>query len=141
MTHFGSYYDTNIFVYCFDPSEPEKLSISNDIVNGALSDGLGTISFQVVQEFLNVALQKFEVPLTIGDSQVYIDSVLNPLCRLFPDMQLHKAACSVKQTTGLSFFDSLIFAAAMRLECGVLYSEDFQHGFRFNGVEVRNPFV
>lgn len=35
-----------------------------DIVKYALEEGKGIISFQVIQEFCNVALKRFEVPLS-----------------------------------------------------------------------------
>jgi predicted nucleic acid-binding protein len=133
--------DTNIFIYCFDTNAPDKLTIANDLVQNALSDGLGVTSYQVVQEFLNVALQKFEIPLTLEDTQVYIDSVFRPLCRLFPDISLYRDACDIKQRAGFSFYDCLIFSAASRLECSILYSEDFQHGFKLDDLTVANPFI
>ena len=41
----------------------------------------------------------------------------------------------------LSRHDSLIVAAAAQAECGVLYSEDLQHGRRFDGLQIENPFL
>ena len=31
--------------------------------------------------------------------------------------------------------------AALASYCSVLYSEDLQHGFRVNGLQIRNPFA
>ena len=31
--------------------------------------------------------------------------------------------------------------AALAANCSVLYSEDLQHGFRINGLQIRNPFA
>ena len=133
--------DTNVFVYCFDTSSPDKLKISNDLVHRSIESGLGVISFQVIQEFLNVALQKFAVPLTLEDSQVYIDNVFFPLCRVLPDVALYKEACDIKKKAGFSFCDCLVLAAAMRQDCGVLYSEDFQHGFQLHKLTIVNHFI
>jgi len=41
----------------------------------------------------------------------------------------------------LSWYDSLIVAAAIEGGCGTLYSEDLQHGQRFGELKVENPFV
>ena len=31
--------------------------------------------------------------------------------------------------------------AALATNCSVLYSEDLQHGFKTNGLQIRNPFT
>jgi len=41
---------------------------------------------------------------------------------------------------GLSFWDAAILRAAIQSGAGTLYTEDFQHGRRFDGVEIVNPF-
>ncbi|MDE0165468.1 MAG: hypothetical protein OXL36_10260, partial [Bryobacterales bacterium] len=41
----------------------------------------------------------------------------------------------------LSFWDALVIRAALAARCSVLYSEDLQHGFRIDGLEITNPFV
>jgi hypothetical protein len=50
-----AFLDTNVFVYCFDPSEPGKQRRALELVESALRDGVALISTQVMQEFLNVA--------------------------------------------------------------------------------------
>jgi predicted nucleic acid-binding protein len=133
--------DTNIFIYCFDTSAPEKMHAANELVENALSTGLGTISFQVIQEFLNVALQKFEVPLTTEDAVTYLHTILEPLCKIYPTIELYEKGCMVKRETGYSFYDSLILAAADQARTSIMYSEDFQHDFTFGSVTVKNPFI
>jgi predicted nucleic acid-binding protein len=41
----------------------------------------------------------------------------------------------------LSWYDSLIVAAAIQGGCKILYSEDMQHGRRFGELVVENPFL
>jgi len=59
--------DTNIFVFTFDSSNREKQKLSKEIVAQALEDSTGIISYQVIQEFLNVSTKKFKSPLTVAD--------------------------------------------------------------------------
>jgi predicted nucleic acid-binding protein len=40
----------------------------------------------------------------------------------------------------ISWYDSLIVAAAIEADCSILYSEDLQHGQRFESTRVKNPF-
>lgn len=72
--------DTNIFVYTFDRHDAEKRARAQDLVERALGTGDGVVSSQVVQEFLNVALRKFERPLSDEQTLRYLREVLDPLC-------------------------------------------------------------
>ena len=69
--------DTNIFVYCFDDRQPQKKTISLAIIIDALKTGNGIISWQIIQEFLNVSTRKFSVPLKPDDAKAYLQKVLN----------------------------------------------------------------
>ena len=63
----GKYFiDTNIFVYTFDNSDSEKQKLSQQIVAHALEKSTGVISYQVIQEFLNVSTKKFKSPFNPG---------------------------------------------------------------------------
>jgi predicted nucleic acid-binding protein len=55
--------DTNVFVYSFDASQHSKQEVALALIGDALQSGLGIISTQVIQEFLNVATRKFDVSL------------------------------------------------------------------------------
>ena len=47
--------DTNIIVYSFDETNPDKQTRAKGLIAEALLTGQGIISFQVVQEFINFA--------------------------------------------------------------------------------------
>jgi predicted nucleic acid-binding protein len=132
--------DTNVLVYTFDRDSPDKQTKARDLVARAIDQGSGFISFQVVQEFVNVALRKFTVPLTPQDCRAYLSTTLLPLCRVYPDGDLIAKALEVHEATGFSFYDSLIVAAAVRGGSSVLYSEDLHDGRRYEGLVIRNPF-
>jgi predicted nucleic acid-binding protein len=98
------------------------------------------ISFQVVQEFLNVATRKPPKPMMISEVQLYIERVLMPLCEVFPDSALYSQALSISSETGWAFYDSLIASAAIAGGCSTLWTEDLQHGRRIRSLEILNPF-
>ena len=56
--------DTNIFVYTFDAHAPAKAKKAGQLIRRAADTGEGIISYQVVQEFFNVAFRRFPQPLT-----------------------------------------------------------------------------
>ncbi len=132
--------DTNILVYCFDDRDPEKKDIALALVARALESGDGMISWQVVQEFLNVATRKFEKPLRATDARLYLQRILTPLCQIYPDAGLYESALDMAKTTRYSFYDSLILASALRMDCKVLYSEDFNAGQKVADLKLTNPF-
>jgi predicted nucleic acid-binding protein len=132
--------DTNIFVYSFDHKNPEKKERSRRMIERALVTGDGMISTQVIQEFLNVATQKFAVPMKPDDSLAYLRIVLNPLCQVYPNLALYETCLEVQAETRYSFFDSLILAAAIQGGCSYLCSEYLQEGQVVRGVAIANPF-
>lgn len=132
--------DTNIIVYSFDGTAPEKRARSRSIIQDALSGGNGVISFQVVQEFLNVATRKFAKPMQPDDAREYLDAVLLPLCEVFPNHAFYQGALDIQERTRYSLYDAMILQAALDARCRVLYSEDLQDGFKFLDLTVKNPF-
>jgi predicted nucleic acid-binding protein len=132
--------DTNVLVYSFDEKQPAKRDRAREIIARALRDGSAIISYQVVQEFLNVALHKFISPFNVKDCGDYLTGVLEPLCQVYPDTSLYRKALDVQSTTGFSFYDSLIIVGAMRGQCSCLLTEDMQTGREIEGVKIVNPF-
>ncbi len=131
--------DTNILVYSFDRTATRKQLRARELIAKAL-EGRGVISFQVVQEFLNVALRKFARPMTVEQAQDYLDTVLVPLCRVHSDPSLYGEALSAHLRWRFSFYDSLVVAAALRSGCDTLYSEDLHHGQRIGRLTIVDPF-
>ena len=133
--------DTNIFVYTFDSRSPSKRARANDLVTRALDTRLGIISYQVVQEFLNVATRKFPKPMMPAEAQLYLARILLPLCEVFPDSSLYGQALSICEEAQISFYDALIASSAIAGDCRILWTEDLQHKQRIRNLEIRNPFL
>jgi predicted nucleic acid-binding protein len=133
--------DTNISVYCFDLSEPRKNSIAKDLVAHGASSGLGVVSYQVLQEFCNVASASKRLTLDPERTVAYVSQLLHPMNKVGPSVALLGQALATRQTSGYSFYDSLIIAAALQFGCKTLYSEDMQHGQSIAGLRIVNPFV
>ena len=54
--------DTNIFAYAFDAGAPAKAKRASQLIRQAADTGKGIVSYQVVQEFFNVAFRRFAHP-------------------------------------------------------------------------------
>lgn len=89
--------DTNILVYTFDDTNPTKQKKARDLVEQALEHQTGVISYQVVQELLNVATRKFARPLSSPHAQRYLDTVLDPLCSVFASIELYRNAIGLQE--------------------------------------------
>jgi len=76
----GRYFlDTNIFVYSFDASSPAKASQAKKLIRSATETHAGMVSYQVVQEFFNVALRLFAKPMSTEDAEQYLSVTFRPL--------------------------------------------------------------
>ena len=133
--------DTNIFVYTFDATAPAKAARAKELVYRALKTKIGVVSYQVVQEFFNVAMRRFESPLTAAEADQYLAATFRPLLAVHSSPALFSEALRLGSKFRLAWYDSLIVAAAIEAQCDTLYSEDLQHGQRLESVTVTNPFA
>ena len=133
--------DTNVFVYSFDGSAPAKARRAVQLIRGAVETRKGIVSYQVVQEFFNVALRRFAKPMTADDAEQYLSTVFRPLLAIHSSQALYGEALRLSGRFRLSWYDSLIIASAIEGQCNVLYSEDLRSGQRFGDLEIKNPFL
>jgi predicted nucleic acid-binding protein len=127
-------------IYSLDRRDSAKAAKADALVMDGLASGKGVISFQVVQEFLNVAL-KLASPMTLESAERYLAKVLMPMFRVHPSHSLYSEALRLHVANKISWYDALIVCAAREAGCGILYSEDLQHGQRFGSLRVVNPFI
>jgi|SRR5580704_13326165 predicted nucleic acid-binding protein len=133
--------DTNLFVYLFDPSTPQKTKRADHLISQAVATGKGVISYQVVQEFFNVSYRRFPGPMHLEQAEQFLTSVLRPLWTVHSSPALCIKALQILDRFHVQWYDALIVAAALKAECGILYSEDFQNGQKIDDLEIRNPFL
>ncbi len=129
--------DTNILVYAASgiPADAPKSNIARALV----SEPDFAISLQVLQEFYNVARHPKKLAFTHAEAVAYCDkwrrfTVLEPTLALFDD------ALALADRFHISYYDAAILAAARRLKCKVVHSEDLNDGQDYLGVRVSNPF-
>ncbi len=132
--------DTNVFVYSFDRSAPGKARRAAKLIRQAVATRKGIVSYQVAQEFFNVALRRFAQPMTVAEAEQYLATVFRPLMVVHSSQALYAEALRLTDKYHLSWYDSLVVAAAIEGQCSVLYSEDLRHGQRFGDLQIENPF-
>jgi predicted nucleic acid-binding protein len=98
-----------------------------------------TISAQVMAEFVSVVRRKASPPLPEAD----IEEWLAELAERSPlplDADLVRRGRAISAEHGLNYYDGAILAAAERLGCDTVLSEDMTDGRSYGGVTVHNPF-
>ena len=132
--------DTNILVYAFDKQEPQKRAIAKEYLNHLFVPGERyMLSFQVVNEFCNVAQKKLDPPISFTNLQAFIQLI--PDDRIVPlEKQTTLEALHIQHTHKLSFWDSLIVAAASLDGCKYLVTEDLSDSQVVDRVTIMNPF-
>ncbi len=136
----ADFLDSNVFVYLFDETDERKQQVAHQLVSSALETDGGCVSFQVVQETLNVLTRKFAKRANAGFASAFLRDSLAPLWRVFPSPALYERGLALHQSLGFAFYDSLIVAAALEAGCKRLLSEDLHHGQRIEGLLIENPF-
>ena len=132
-----SFLDTNILVYTDDHDAPKKQARPLDCVVQARLQGWGVVSTQVLQEYFVASTGKLHVPVEIARRKVELFSRFSLVQIDLPDIV---GAIDLLRLHAIGFWDALILRAAQRAGCSILLTEDLQHGARFDGVEVVNPF-
>ena len=132
-----SFLDTNILVYTDDHDSPAKQSIALDLYERARIEGFGVLSTQVLQEYFVAATRKLGVEAELARRKVELFSRLDLVAIAQPDIL---GAIDLHRLHSIGFWDALIVRAAKRAACGVLFSEDLQHGWVVDGLRVVNPF-
>jgi len=131
--------DTNILLYAKDSSEPEKQPVAEALMRELWQDRSGRLSVQVLNEYFVNATQKLKPGLTREEawSDIEAFSVWDPQVI---DSDLMAGAFRIQGRYALSWWDSLIVAAAVKTGCDEIVSEDLSAGQEYEGVRVFNPF-
>lgn len=136
----ADFFDSNILLYLFDQDANAKRKRAIELVREGVDDGSACISFQVVQETLNVLSRKNALSSGPDKANEFLHGTLMPLCSVLPSGALYAKALSLQARWKFSFYDSLIVAAALEAGCKRLLSEDMQDGQRIEGLRIENPF-
>ena len=130
----NSFLDTNVLIYAFsdDLAKAERAA-------EALAAG-GSISVQVLNEFVNVCRKKLQLDWKEIEERLEVVRAL--VSEVVPvGIDVHEKAVALARDDGFSFYDALIVAAAIELNCAELLTEDLQDGRVVMGLTIRNPFA
>jgi predicted nucleic acid-binding protein len=132
-----SFFDTNLLVYADAADEPAKQQRVIQLIKAHRADGTAVLSTQVLQEYVNVALRKLQLPVPLIRERLSLYARFD----LVPTTpEIIEGALALHAVRG-TFYDALILQAAIASGCSVLFTEDMQDGALIAGVKVVNPFA
>jgi predicted nucleic acid-binding protein len=130
--------DTNVLVYADDRDAGPKREAARALLRQVVPRGEAVLSLQVLQEFFAVATRRLGLPPEAARARVEALSRLEVVAPRVDDLL---AAIDLHRLHTLSIWDALVVRAALVSGCRILYTEDLQHGRRFEALEVVNPFL
>jgi predicted nucleic acid-binding protein len=133
-----SFLDTNLLVYADSADEQIKQRRAIELIKTHRAGGTAVLSTQVLQEFVNVALRKLQLPPALIRERVgfYARFDLVPVTPA-----VIEGALALHVLHGISFYDALIVQAAIASGCAELLTEDLNEGSVIGGVKIVNPFA
>ncbi|MFQ5756436.1 MAG: PIN domain-containing protein [Acidiferrobacterales bacterium] len=134
-----SFIDTNILIYAHDLDAGPKHERAAAVMREAWEDELGMLSTQVLQEFYVNITRKIPAPISPSRARGILNNYLAWQIEVNgPNTILH--ASEIEERYQLSFWDSMIVAAAARGGAERILTEDLNHGQVIEGVRIENPF-
>lgn len=132
--------DTNVFIYSRDAREAEKLPRARQWLEYLWREQLGRTSVQVLTEYYNAMTRKMRPAVAPERAWESVDALFswNPQAS---DRALLERGRAVEERYELSWWDSLVVAAAQLQACSVLLTEDLQDRCTYGTVTVLNPFT
>lgn len=127
-----AFFDSNVPLYLLTADDARAQRAEDLLAAG------GVVSVQVLNEFAAVARRKYKAPWPRVQQSL---QTLRAVCRVDAlTVPVHERALLLAERYQVPVYDALIAASALEAGCALLYSEDFQHGQRLDGLLVQNPF-
>ncbi len=139
----ASLVDTNIMVYCYDPSDPRKRATARDLLHRGAATSLLRIPHQAMVEFVNAVTRERSAGPFLSREEAWrqAEDFLNAFQILYPNEKVFRTAMLGMAAYRLSWYDAHLWAYAEHYGLTELLSEDFEHGRKYGTVRVRNPFL
>ena len=130
--------DTNVIVYTYDDDAPVKRDEARRIIKDAFINNTGVVSGQVLGETYVTLTKKIGISVNNALDEIRRYSRFR-VVEITSSLVLR--AIEIQADFQLSYWDSLIIAAAGFASCDTVWSEDLNDGQHYGSVTVRNPFA
>jgi len=127
--------DSNVWIYLLTDDDPAKKERAGRLLAGIKRK---VVSWQVVNEVCVNLLKKK------NKTEALVSLAIELICESCEVVDFSKplleAGGDLRKKHGVSFWDSLVIAAALEASCETFASEDMQDGMKFGRMTVRNIF-
>lgn len=130
--------DTNVLIYALDPAHLKKQAAAQEWRLRLWQTRRGRLSIQVLQEFYAKVTNKWPNFRDKARAEVLDLLTWQPVSM---DHVLVELGWKYQDRFQLSFWDSLIVAAAKVSGCQYLLTEDLQPGQSLDGIQITSPFL
>lgn len=129
--------DSNIIIYAEGLADDRRNELAQRLL-AAISPDQIVVPVQSVSETLYWLVNRAKLPRVDASerAQFWLSNYVSQAMTL----AVMTGALEIISVHGLQVFDAIILACAIEAGAQVLLSEDMQHGFRWRGVTVVNPF-
>jgi predicted nucleic acid-binding protein len=132
-----AFIDSNVLLYAAEEKAALKSARSGVWLRYLLQRGLGVANLQVLNEVANVLIKRGgmrpEAVFSIVDGYALFGATAI-------NFETVAAARILHFENGYSWWDCLLLASAIELQCRFFLSEDMQDGHRIRGLTIINPF-
>lgn len=132
--------DANVLVYARDANEALKQPRAADWMAQLWREQSGRTSTQVLAEYYVTVTRKLRPVVSTQDAWNDVKSLLAWQPQAV-DGPLLERAREIEQRYRLSWWDSMVVAAAQLQDCALLLSEELQDGAVYGAVVARSPFT
>ncbi|HLJ29377.1 MAG TPA: hypothetical protein VKY85_21900 [Candidatus Angelobacter sp.] len=124
-------------MYCFDRNAEAKARRGAKLIREGVATRKAVVSYQVVQEFFNIALRRFEQPMTTVEGEQYLTTVFRPMLSVHSSQALFAQALQLNNkhrlawtTRSLLLQPSSLHAAFCTARTLTMASNSGLYGFR-----------
>jgi predicted nucleic acid-binding protein len=135
-----TFVDSNILIYAHDLDAGDRQQSAAECLAALWGAGAGVLSTQVLQEFYVTVTRKIKFPLSHTAARQVVRAYA-PWAQSLTTPEMVARASEIGEIWQLSFWDSLILAAAEQSQAVELLTEDLNHGQVIAGIRVVNPFL
>ena len=136
-------FDTNVLAYAAllleKPDDRSKAFVAEDLIRQALRNETLVLAAQTCLELHWLLVRKAK--LKQADATPILKEYLDGATIIPTDVTIMQIGFALAERHRLQTFDAIILAAAAEAGCAVLYTEDMQDGFEWEGLRVVNPFA
>lgn len=132
--------DTNVLVYAYDRSEPEKSLSAEKVFDNLARQGSLVLSTQVLAEFFVIVTRRIVAPIPVEQAVRSVGRYLSGFPVLPVTGPIVREALRGVTQHGLSYWDAQLWATARLNQIEIIVTEDVPGHQEIEGVRYLDPF-